>query len=639
VSWVFECLEPLGPIGHTVMEEFETWTASRKRKSAQGAIIPVRGLFRFIAESERLREGMLKADDVSGWHTGLHTWWKRIKDDATLAPTTRNTYLGQVKGFLAHLRSQGRAPRLAFPKPIKGASNGRPRRPTLAESGMIGGQGSRQCPDYLRDLGDDVVDLWHRLRASPDVSADPGRMLDLLDLHLEVLRKIAQEEARGIWDGFQATARMLEHADTGRIERFLAENYGRSARSLGSGRGSRSIFGSRDDVLAYVSSRYGGVMPSRFEDEFLYRLVTNRFGGVAEISELLHSTTDTAISFIVILLIETVMNVAPLLDLRTDDMRDSEQPGHKWIRWWKDRAKGVELGRDFIIGQRDQMAPGFQGHITAPQAFACLLEMRERLVPHVPPGEDEVLLLVRTLSTSRSAPTAAGLIAPLNEKTLDAAWDRFKKRHPILADLPITLSQIRSTVALKRALETNGDLMVIKELLGHASIGTTERYIKVAAVGRINEHKIRRATEFLTIKATDGNAELQEMLGISAAQAAALLALERRKPFGIRCRDDRKGAAPGTTPGETCTRFPHCAVCDERFVVESVETATEMHAFKRHILNEKPRLEGENLARWSEVWAPLVLFFNVALDRMRPDIRARGRELSQFMDLSAIVLD
>ncbi|KLK90841.1 hypothetical protein AA309_23245 [Microvirga vignae] len=621
------------------MVEFEVWTQGRKAKTGRAGIVAVRKLFKFIIAQEGAVESILASGSPVVWHRHVKAWANAIKNDETIAIATRSQYIGNARQFLRHLQSRGHIPRFSLPRTLRRVRQGSTRKKTLAETGLaVASDGENTPPPGVQDLGDDVVALWRELRASPDVTYDKPKMLDLLDLHLEVLRGAAQAEARAIWKSFQDTQRALQQSRIDAVEAFLANNGGRFSRAAGHGGGSWSIFAERDNLLAYLESRHGGLVPSRHEDPAIYRFITNNYS-VAEISQLLHTTTDSAICFCIIILIESVMNVSSLLELEKDNLEGSDLPGHKRITWWKDRAKGIMLWRDLIVGPRDQMLIGHEGDISAPQAFQCLLDMRSRLLPHVPPSEDSLLLIVRLLANSREMPTVASSIVPLKESTLGQAWHRFRKRHPLLADLPITLDQIRSTIALKRALETNGDIFVIKDLLGHSSIVTSANYIETAVVGRINEGKVRLATEFLTVAATEGNTELQQKLGITSERADELLGKARKKGFGIKCRDDRKGAAPGTQPGEECDRYEHCAVCTERLVHEGVEAAAEMLAFKRHILSQKPRLERENPERWREVWAVFVIFLNVALIRMGANFRAQGRKLAALIDYSAVVLD
>lgn len=634
-SWIFSGLEPLGALAYTVMSEFEIHSRSQRRKTGQAAVVAVRNCFAHIATLEDLREPVLEGQAVA-WRAAIRSWWSSLVENPSLASSTCNGYLSSVSAFLRHLQASGLAPRFRLPARLRNAT-GRPRR-TLAEPGIAPQLLAQPCPAYVEELGGEIEELWEKLGRSDDVASDPKLMADLLQLHLDVLRKCAELEARTIWADFEATSGMLKSANADRIARFLSENRGRSSRSRGSGRGSYSVFENRDDVLAYIDWKYGGIIPTQKEDQNLYRLIQNRSYTINETSRMLVSTPDSVISFIIIILIETAMNVAPLMDFSENDLFDSYEPGHKRLRWWKMRADGKVLERDFAIGGRDQMLSSYSGSVTAPRSFRCLVAMRAKLVDHVPQDEKDKLLLV-LLGNSRGQVKRESRIAPINEAILAKAFKRFKDRHPILSKLTITLGQIRSTVALKLALETNGNIEAVNELLGHDLLSTSQRYVERAVIGRLNVEKARRAQDVIVIGATESRPDLRARLGYTAQQVEELLGRHSNKPWGIKCRDDKVGAAPGTTPGAPCTRTEHCPVCSQRFVVESDQSAAEMFALRRLILAEKLRLERMNPDRWQHVWAPTIVFLNVALFKMKALTRRNGRELAETLDYSSLVLE
>lgn len=635
--WIFNGLEPLESLAFTVMSEFEVFSQSRRRKSGQSAVVAVRKCFAYIATLEELRGAVLKGQAVA-WRAAIRSWWNSIVEDPSLGSTTCNSYLYSVGRFVRHLQASGLAPQFRLPSPLPNAGEGSRPRPTLAEPGIAPQMLRKPCPASVKALGGEIEELWEELGRSEDVESDPKCMADLLELHLDVLRKCAELDARRIWADFEATERMLDKADGSRIAKFLSENQGRFNRSRGSGRGSYSIFESRDDVLIYIDMKYGGIIPTQTQDPSLYRLIQNRSYTNAETSRLLVSTPDSVIPFVVIILIETVINIAPLFDMSISDLIESHEPGHKTLKWCKLRAGGKIIERDFPVGGRDQMNIAHDGNITAVKSFECLKKMRRKLVGRVAPNERDILLLV-LLGNSRGETTRDRSISPINESVLARAFQRFKERHPILSNLTITLGQIRGSVALKMALQPDGNIETIRYLLGHDLLPTTQRYIDRAVVGRLNVDKARRAQNVIVIGATESRPDLRERLGYTDRQVQELLGQHSNKPWGIKCRDDKVGAAPGTAPGVPCTRTEHCAICSQRFVVESDQSAAEMFALKRHILAEKPRLERENTDRWQNVWAPTIVFLNVALIRMKARTRRSGRELAASLDYSGIVLE
>ena len=247
--WIFRGLEPLGTLAFTVMFEFEIFSRSRRRKTGQAAIVAVRNCFAHIARLEDLREPVLEGQAMA-WRGAIRSWWGSIVENPSLASSTCNGYLSSVSAFLRHLQASGLAPQFRLPAGLRNAT-GRPRR-TLNEPGIAPQLLAQPCPAYVKELGGEIEELWEKLGRSDDVASDPKLMTDLLELHLDVLRKCAESEARAIWADFETTRGMLESANADRIARFLSENRGRSSRSRGSGRGSYSIFENRDDILGFV---------------------------------------------------------------------------------------------------------------------------------------------------------------------------------------------------------------------------------------------------------------------------------------------------------------------------------------------------------------------------------------------------
>lgn len=638
-NFIFQDLAPLGAFAHAIGAEFLEWRQTKRVKTTESNIVAVRMLFRSLMEAR----GIILPHDIaagtpSEWQAAVHSWADAVRADDSIVASTRNAYILDATRFLKHLQVKGRVPRFRLPRGVRNATPVQNRKPTLPEVALKVPGGSKGTPPpEIIALGDEIADLWRQLRALPDADKPTG-MLRLINLHLDNLRRCAEQEIRRIWHDHLEAEALIAKADIAEVRHFLQRNNGRSSRSLGSGRGSQSIFGDMKNLLAYLEYEWGGLVPSRFEDPSLYRLITNKYS-VADISARLHLITDTAVPFLVPILIDTCMNVGCVYELPTTCLRTSETPGSRAIAWVKWRADAAELEMELPIGSRSQLEPDSDQAVTAPRALECLLKLRTRLVPYVLPEEQNRLLLVRRLGGDVRYETASAAVAPLTEKALEAAWHRFRARHPLLADLPITMDQIRSTVLLKTALETDGNIDAVKRKAQHKQYSTTIRYLAGAAMVALNADKARRVQDFLFVSATAGADELRSRFGIEPEDAARILAQARRKGFGLHCQNDSRGTAPGTMPGKACHRSDYCPVCEERLVVEDVSVAAGMCAFRAHILSQEARLVRERPDRWREVWGPFVLFLNVALERMRPDIRLQGIAQAKRLDFSYLELD
>jgi hypothetical protein len=491
------------------------------------------------------------------------------------------------------------------------------RKKTLAEIGVNQSKvdDDVNLPEIL-EFDSDAARLWDAMKNSPGEEVLRRSMTELLNMHLRILRAAADAEIREIWHKYIAAKGMVASTDVTPIRDFLRENGGRFSRALG-GRGSKSIFEDEASVLAWIHYQYRGLVPSRIEDERLYRLITNKFDGVADISARFHLIADTTVPLCIPILMDTAMNVGCLVELSKDCKKPSHQNGFAHITWMKNRARGHELGIDVAIGKSTQLQADSAEPVSAPVAIDCLRTLRQPLECWAAKGDRSKLLLFRALGGNVEFSRSRSSVRSLSERALNGAWIRFRNRHPLLARLPIRLDQIRPTLLLKCALETNGDILAVQCLAMHKNLETSARYVHSLPMLAIGRAKVRRVQEYIFVAATGRNTEILDQIGMNQAHANLLLAEAKRMGFSL--------------TSEVAER-PIDDLRSElvyRFVIADARSVAEMAAFRRHIIASQAQLLRDMPDRWQNVWAPFAVFIGLALDRMPPDIRANGQRAAK----------
>ncbi|OQM74580.1 hypothetical protein [Manganibacter manganicus] len=298
------------------------------------------------------------------------------------------------------------------------------------------------------------------------------------------------------------------------------------------------------------------------------------------------------------------------------------------LSWFKDRAGGILLTAELELGSATALQYGSNAHISAPRAVECLIALRKRLIPHADPSERDRLLLVHHKAGATRRKASADAVTCLSEAAQNQAWHRFRRRHPILAEYPITLDLIRTTILLKEALESGNSILRVQRKAQHASPTTSARYVENHATHLLNQGKVREVQEFMFASATRGHDEIRTAFGLTSERADTILAKARKKGFGG--WQHQSVATADEAPDKEGT-IAHWITHGENFIVEDKYVAAEMHAFRRHIIAETPSLRSS--PSWYETWAPLLLLLNVALQKMNADTRLRGEAIADEFEI------
>jgi hypothetical protein len=603
----------LGDFAALIAREFDRYMDSRELPSSSNALTSVRKFFRYLL-SETSRERSFTSSDY--WHAALRRWRAWLSADIKITHSSKCAYFNSVKSFLRHLQVAGVIPKFSIARGFKQSVSPN-RKKTLAETTSAFTTLDQSDSEKIRGFEAEVSAIWREIKTTSSEDIARLKTIELLNIYLRVLRGAAEIEMKQIWETHLKTLRLVKEKSAATLKKRLASNDGRYSRARGYGGGSKALFEDEEDALIWLYDVYDGVIPSRFEDEKLYRLLVNKFSGIANLSSRFHLTPDTAVPFCIPILIDTAMNVGCLYRLSKKCSKPSHQSGFTHITWPKNRSRGRVLSIDIPNGKLAQINDQLLGPVTATMAIACLQRLRRPLEKLARRSDRDKLLLLKSMDSVRS----------LSNGTLRGAWSRFRKRHPILSGLPIRLDQIRPTMLLKCALETNGNIFSVRELGQHKSMKTTERYIGSLIVTALGNAKVRRIQDYIFVAATRGDPELSDRLGLNKAHADLLLREARRMGFSLSAEVVEKRSS-----GNVSEQLTY------RFVIADARSVAEMSAFRRHILASQARLIREAPQRWQKVWAPFAAFLGIAIDRMPPDIKTTGRRLEQKSSHSFAVL-
>lgn len=616
-------LEPFGdPLAHDMVAGFLLMISSRSISQARALETSAKRIFKPVALN--YRPNWLAED----WRLAFADAADAVRNDTSIKATTRNFYIKNGNIFAQFLQDRGAIFRFNLPAGVENALLASTPKPAVSEVDVAGGG----RPAHLVGANDDTVQIWNRLSTLTSIS-DPGVMHERLVTLLGHIRSIAVNGIRAHQASHQAALSQMSETEHARIATFIAENDGRSARSLGSGRGSSSAFVDITSVLSYIEYEFGGMPPTRFEAPVFCRLLYNRFS-IKNINDRLFLTTDTAIYYLIILLLDTAMNISSALDLDVDSLEEIVPGLYYKLNWYK-----VRYGEDVISDYFERNALDKADNISVVDVIGLLVDLNKRLEMFAIPAERQKLLLVGNLVGPRGS-QGAYRVGVLSETLESKAWQRIRTKDPILKRIPITLDMIRSSVLLLECLETNYNLFAVNRKAKHGNYPTTIRYMHRRTVRSMNVAQVREVQDFIVAKATEQLPEVRAALGMTSENAAEIVGKARRKGFGNWAtfngsKSPRKSQCE--VPEDPANALEDWIVRGEKLFIADDEVAAEILAFRSHILRERPLLEPT--PTWIETWAPLLLLLNSATEAMSPLLRERGERIASEMDIFYAELD
>ena len=426
----------------------------------------------------------------------------------------------------------------------------------------------------------------------------------------------------------------VDVAEYERIKQFQKLNNGRSSRSLGSGKGSVSVFNSEASVLSYIECEYEGMLPTRHADPAFARLIYNRFS-CKDLTYKLSLTPRSAIYYLIIILLEAI-NVSGSLSMDSKSLEKIGDGESYRITWYKDRAGEFPIYEYFQRGNDSALMPDSTERIGVVNVIECLIDLQKRLRKFAIPSESESLFLVAGLYGPAGS-QGKYRVGTLTEALENKNWHRIRREDPILAELPITLDQIRTSILLLEALETGNDLIRVNARAKHASYSTTVRYLRKLSTATLNKQLVREVHDFTFAAGTEKLVDVRQAMGMTPERAAFVISNARRKGFGGWTAIHEQGVDAEGKENTADNALENWLTSGEKIIWADSDVAAELHAFREHIIGQSSTLRFQET--WAETWGPLLLFINMALEAMPPSIRGEGERRAEELELFYAELD
>lgn len=322
------------------------------------------------------------------------------------------------------------------------------------------------------------------------------------------------------------------------------------------------------------------------------------WGGSRTMAQYFHITTDTLVPFFLAIAIQTAANPEPLRHIHRDCLVPHPLDEHRVIiDWTKARTGGrLQKAQRRSFDRRRRYA--------APNLIERMLALTAPIVATAPPGEQDRLFLTRSIYKEHFRRTLGSRTEVIEHSVLRGAILRFTERanrrteewnvaHPdkpreAIANFAPAL--FRGTVATEHYRASGGDVLVAQSLLNHASVTTTETYLKSEETTRFQRQTIARLQEMM----------ISWVCGSDRTEPApAIAAISGTAPFGHDCLAPVVSGADGNT--RLCPRFGGCLSCPGLVIPIDAEHLARVLASINRFEQARDRLDPR---RWNLLYAP-----------------------------------
>lgn len=345
----------------------------------------------------------------------------------------------------------------------------------------------------------------------------------------------------------------------------------------------------------------GGLMPDRavLEANGIKSATLVKFwGGYRTMTQYFQITTDTLVPFFLAIAIQTAANPDALRHIHRDCLVPHPLDEHRVIvDWTKARTGGrLQKAQRRSFDRRRRYA--------APNLIEKMLILTAPIVATAPPSEQDRLFLTRSIYPGTSRRPIRNRTEVIDHSVLRRAILRFTKRanvrieawnaaHPdkpreAIANFAPAL--FRGTVATEHYRASGGDVLVAQSLLNHASVATTETYLKSEETTRFQRQTIARLQEMM-IAWVGGSGRAEPAPYVATARATA--------PFGHDCLAPLVSDDGGNT--RVCPRFGGCLSCPGLVIPIDAEHLARVLAAIDRFEQARDRLDPR---RWNLLYAP-----------------------------------
>jgi hypothetical protein len=390
---------------------------------------------------------------------------------------------------------------------------------------------------------------------------------------LKAILRACYEEIDAAWARFESGRRMLDGAEVAEVPADVA------------------------DAIRRLAELDGGVLPSRLAAQAAgcRMQAIDRHGGLRQVGGYLHLMPDALVAFFIALAIQTAANPDALRRLRRDCKVPHPLDEHRVIiDWDKPRA-----GRRVRRAQRRSFDR--RRRYAAPNLIDKLLAMTTPLVARAARRDREQLFLVKSeKSRSVGVMPEGGLsysvkrfIARSNARI--AIWNQALPQQPRTPLPDFSAALLRGSVATEHYQASGGDILVAQQLLNHASVSTTETYVRGPAVRQLQQETVARLQR-LMLAWLDG----ESSPAAAPCEVPTALGSTTTAPFGHHCLNPLAGTAPGSAPGQACPHLVGCLRCPGLVIPLDVEHLARILQAQEEFERARERLDPR---RWELLYA------------------------------------
>jgi len=335
------------------------------------------------------------------------------------------------------------------------------------------------------------------------------------------------------------------------------------------------------NLLRLIRDRYDSIVPVASEGDRVMRLLSHRYGSLAEIQAYLIPHRDVSAAAITMYLAESGCNIAVALTLHRDCIEAVDIYGYKKITGWKARAKGkpivINLPEDSI----------------ALNALAWLVENNEVARSAAPNDVKKHLFLARI----------QGTVSETTEAWFLSRFKRIVRSIKTLRYLPLRPSMMRPSVLLCHALDNDGDLRV-GLAFGQHDERTTGTYQVRLPTKYIYDQLYARFQERIQAIIRRMASELRSGLKPSIDS--------RAKPIGI----------GGVCAIGGCKELRCWNNCSNLAVLPEVNALADWQIWNRSLKEVRAEWEASRIERWEAMWLPFLCFTDVLGETMKKQSNA-----------------
>jgi hypothetical protein len=257
-----------------------------------------------------------------------------------------------------------------------------------------------------------------------------------------------------------------------------------------------------------------------------------------------------------------------------------------------------------------------------------MLALTAPIVATAPPGEQDRLFLTRSIYKEHVRRSLGSRTGVVEDSVLRRAILRFIERanrridtwnasnpdKPREAIANFAPALFRGTVATEHYRASGGNVLVAQSLLNHASVATTETYLKSEETTRFQRQTIARLQDLM----------ISWVCGSDRTEPApAVVTISGTAPFGHDCLAPIVSGNDGKT--RLCSRFGGCLSCPGLVIPIDAEHLARVLASIDRFEQARDRLDP---GRWNLLYAPSwrILTKDILPD-FPPDMHAAARQI------------